>query len=459
MNILIPMAGKGLRLKNSDISVPKPLIEVDGLPMFHKVTNSIKIDGDFHYVVRKEHVDNYSIDTMIWKINAGNVYIATEDNNGQVETCLLAKESINNDEPLLIVNCDNYFVWNYEDFEDLLDNPDIDGAAFTFKDEQKRSHWCFAQVDEDNFITKLVEKNPVSDIALAGGFYWRKGSDFVRYAEQLVEEDIRTGNGEFYLGSVFNLAISDGKQIFNYPIEDMKSFGTPEELQHFKDWVKDKNEQVSVETLLRKGKPMKNRNIQNAIDELRAGKPIVVIDEHDRENEGDIVLSAEKANKENLIFTINKAKGLMCVPCLGELLDKLEIPPMVTNNTDVNETPFAVSVDAVEGTTTGMAVTDRLSTIAVFLDEWGKPTDLNRPGHLFPLRAKPGLLKERRGHTEASVELMQLAGLKPIAIICEIMTDRGTMAKGGEINKFATENGLTLISIEEIYEEVYGESL
>ncbi len=452
------MAGKGLRLKNSDINVPKPLIEVDGLPMFHKVTNSIKINGEFIYVVRQEHIDNYGIDTMIWKINDGNIYVATEDNNGQVETCLLAKEAIDNDEPLLIVNCDNYFVWNHEDFESLLNNPDIDGAAFTFVDAQRRSHWCFAQVDERNFITSLVEKNPVSDIALAGGFYWSKGSDFVHYAEKLVALNIKEG-GEFYLGSVFNLAIAYNKRILNYPIEDMKSFGTPEELQHFKDWVKDKNQQVSVETLLRKGKTMRNRNLQNAIDELRAGKPIVVVDEHDRENEGDIVLSAEKANKENLIFTINKAKGLMCVPCLGELLDKLEIPPMVTNNTDVNETPFAVSVDAVKGTTTGMAVTDRLSTIGVFLDDWSKPTDLNRPGHLFPLRAKPGLLKERRGHTEASVELMQLAGLKPVAIICEIMTDRGTMAKGGEINKFVTENGLTLISIEELYEEIYDESL
>ena len=459
MNILIPMCGKGLRLKNAGISIPKPLIEVDGLPMFHKVTNSINIDGNFHYVVRQEHVTNYSIDSMIKRLNNGTVHVATEDNEGQVQTCLLAKESIDNSEPLLIVNCDNYFVWNHEDFESLLDNPNIDGAAFTFKDPQKRSHWCFAKVHDNNLIKSLVEKNPVSDIALAGGFYWRRGSDFVRCAEQVVADDIRTGNGEFYLGSVFNLAIAHGKRILNYPIEDMKSFGTPEELQHFLNWVKDKNEQVSVEAMLSKGKIMRNRNIQDAIDELREGQPVIVVDEHDRENEGDIVIAGEAASADNLIFSINYVKGLMCIACAGEILDRLDVPLMVEYNTDKNETPFTVSVDAANGTTTGMSVNDRLTTIDVLVDDNSKPQDLNRPGHLFPLRAKDGLLKERRGHTEGSVALMKLAGLKPVAIISEIMTDEGTMAKGGQINKFATEHGLTLISIEEIYEEVYGESL
>jgi len=157
---------------------------------------------------------------------------------------------------------------------------------------------------------------------------------------------------------------------------------------------------------------------------------------------------------------MNKARGLMCIPCDGKILDRLQIPMMVADNTDKNETPFTVSVDSsAEDTTTGMSVDDRLSTINVFTNDSAVPTDLNWPGHLFPLRPRDGLLKERRGHTEGSIELMKLAGLKPVSIICEIMNDDGTMAKGGQVNKFATENGLTLISIEELYEAVYGESL
>ena len=156
---------------------------------------------------------------------------------------------------------------------------------------------------------------------------------------------------------------------------------------------------------------------------------------------------------------MNKAKGLMCIPCEGAILDRLNLPPMVEKNTDINETPFTVSVDAAKGTTTGMSVHDRLATISVFLDENSKPEDLNRPGHLFPLRARDGLFKDRRGHTEGSIELMKLAGLKPVAIICEMMNDDGTMCKGGEITKFAVENGLTILSTEEVYEAAYHESL
>jgi 3,4-dihydroxy 2-butanone 4-phosphate synthase len=297
----------------------------------------------------------------------------------------------------------------------------------------------------------MAEKDPISDVALAGAFYWRKGSDFVKYAKHMVENNIRAHNGEFYLGSVFNQAISDGSRIVNLHIPDMKAVGTPEELDSFKQWITEKNTDPQ-------GKKVINRNIQDAIDALVSGKPIVLVDEHDRENEGDIVIAAEKANRENLVFTMNEARGLMCVPCDGEILDRLEIPPMVENNTDKNETPFTVSVDA-ESTTTGMSVEDRLATISIITDENSKPEDLNRPGHLFPLRSREGLLRERRGHTEGSIELMNLAGLKPIAIICEIMNDDGTMTKGGQLNKFATENGLTLVSIEELYEAVYNESL
>jgi len=456
MNILIPMGGKGMRFKNTGMSVPKPLISVHNQLMIHRVLDSLELDGNFIYIFREEHVKDYGIDEIVKNKKDGSVYVLEGDNGGQTETCLLAEESINNDDPLFIVNCDNYLLWDEDTFSQLQKDESIDGAAFTFTDKKKRSHWCFAEVDENNHISQLVEKVPISDVALAGGFYWRKGSDFVKYAKQLIREDIRALNGEFYLGEVFNLAIQDGKTIFNHKINEMQCFGTPEELQEFDNWVKEKNNQMSIESPT----PNISRNLQNALDELREGKPIVLVDEYDRENEGDIVIAAERANKENLVFTMNKARGLMCVPCDGEILDKLEIPLMVEENTDKNETPFTVSVDSSsEETTTGMSVEDRLSTIAVFTDPTAKPTDLNRPGHLFPLRPQKDLLKVRRGHTEGSIELMKLAGLQPVSIICEIMNDDGSMAKGGQVNKFAIENGLTLISIEELYEAVYGESL
>jgi 3,4-dihydroxy 2-butanone 4-phosphate synthase/GTP cyclohydrolase II len=198
-----------------------------------------------------------------------------------------------------------------------------------------------------------------------------------------------------------------------------------------------------------------NKRIQQAIDDLKNGKPIVVVDAIDREWEGDIVLSAEKASKESLIFTINCSKGLMCLPASGEILDKLEIPLMVENSTDPLETPFTVSVDGIN-TGTGMSVDDRMKTIQIMLDPNSKPTDLKRPGHLFPLRARQGLLKERQGHTEASIELMKLANLKPIAIICEIMNEFGQMRKGEDLEQYTKIYNLSFISIEEIYEAVYG---
>jgi len=457
MNILIPMGGKGLRLQNYNAYVPKPLIEVDGAPMFQRVIESIKIDGKFHFVVRKEHIEKYHIDEIINNMMPSTIHILKEDNDGQVETCLVAKESINNDEPLLIVNCDNYLVWDSDDFNFLLDK-DIDGAAFTFIDSKKNLGWCFAKVDDNNFITKLAEKQPISDIALAGGFYWRKGSDFVKYAEKLISNNIRAHNGEFYLGSVFNLAIQDNKKILNYPIKDMKCCGTPEGIKVFEDWLQNKNIQFNIESNFKEDK-MSARNIQDAIEALQEGKPIIIIDQHDRENEGDIVLAGEKISSESLIFTINNARGLMCIACDGYTLDRLDIPLMVAKNTDNNETPFTVSVDAAKGTTTGMSVYDRLKTIKIFIDDNSQPQDLNRPGHLFPLRAKDGLLKDRKGHTEAAVTMMRLAELKPVSVICEIMNNDGTMAKGAQINKFAMDHEIILVSIEEIYEAFYNESL
>jgi len=200
---------------------------------------------------------------------------------------------------------------------------------------------------------------------------------------------------------------------------------------------------------------MKKSNLEATLKDVRNGIPVVIVDDSDREDEADIVIAAEKANKENIIFAVNNAKGLMCLPCNGERLERLKIPMMPTNNLDTLQTPFSVSIDAVEGTTTGMSVSDRLKTISVFLDENSRPEELSQPGHLFPLKARPGLLKERRGHTESSIALMRLAGMKEVAVIIEIMNKDCTMCKGKDLKKFVKKHKLRIVSIQEIHDELY----
>lgn len=196
--------------------------------------------------------------------------------------------------------------------------------------------------------------------------------------------------------------------------------------------------------------------LQRAIEDIKNGVPVVLVDDFDREFEGDLVISAEKANRHNLNFAMRHARGLMCLPCLQDRLERFEIPMMPSNKNDKFGTPFTVSIDAIEGTTTGMSVYDRLKTIEVLLKEEDcKPNDFARPGHMFPLRANPGLLSVRRGHTEGAIELMKLADQKPVAVIVEIMNEEGTMTKGEKLEDFAKMYNLTLISIEELYEHIY----
>jgi 3,4-dihydroxy 2-butanone 4-phosphate synthase/GTP cyclohydrolase II len=201
------------------------------------------------------------------------------------------------------------------------------------------------------------------------------------------------------------------------------------------------------------------KNIELALKDIKKGKPVIIIDDSHREDEGDLVLAAEMADEFNLAFCLNHGGGLMCLPCMKERLDRLNVPMMPSNDLDPLQTPFAVSVDAVEGTTTGMSVQDRLKTIQVLLDERSTPSQLHYPGHLFPLRAKEKLLQERRGHTESSVELIKLAGFKPVSVIIEIMNKDGTMTKGEQITKFAKTYDLTVVTIDEIYDAVYNKSL
>ena len=190
--------------------------------------------------------------------------------------------------------------------------------------------------------------------------------------------------------------------------------------------------------------------IEYAIKQLQRGDFIIVVDDENRENEGDLVLAAEKATPSKLNYMIQWAGGFMCVPIIGHRLDELKIPMMVENPTDKLHTPFTVTVDAKRNTTTGVSVHDRMETIKALLDQKTKPEDLGRPGHMFPLRAKENGVLEREGHTEAAVDLCKLAELYPAAVICEIMNEDGTMAKLGDLEKFAEKHKLEIYTIKDL---------
>jgi 3,4-dihydroxy 2-butanone 4-phosphate synthase/GTP cyclohydrolase II len=194
---------------------------------------------------------------------------------------------------------------------------------------------------------------------------------------------------------------------------------------------------------------MKFNTIEEALEEIRQGRIIVVVDDEDRENEGDLIMAAEKATPEAINFMAVHGRGLICLPVTGERLDELELPAMVNNNTDPHATAFTVSIDA-KGCTTGISAFERAMTVKAVLDPNTKPSDLQRPGHIFPLRAKVGGVLRRAGHTEATVDLVKLAGLYPAGVICEIMKEDGTMARVPELMEFVKLHNLKIITIAEL---------
>lgn len=191
--------------------------------------------------------------------------------------------------------------------------------------------------------------------------------------------------------------------------------------------------------------------IEEAINDIRAGKMIILVDDEDRENEGDIIIAAEKCSPEVVNFMATHAKGLICMPMLGERLDELEIPAMVLENTDNHQTAFTVSVDYVT-TTTGISAHERADTIRALISADSKPAEFRKPGHIFPLRCREGGVLRRSGHTEGSVDLARLAGLYPAAVICEIMSQDGTMARVPELIEFAKENNIKIATIADLIE-------
>jgi 3,4-dihydroxy 2-butanone 4-phosphate synthase/GTP cyclohydrolase II len=190
--------------------------------------------------------------------------------------------------------------------------------------------------------------------------------------------------------------------------------------------------------------------IEAALADLRRGRMVIVVDDADRENEGDLILAAEHATPAAVNFMARFGRGLICVPTVGERLKQLGVERMVTQNRETFKTDFQVSVDAATGITTGISAADRARTIQIMADPTALPEDLVQPGHVFPLRAKPGGVLQRAGHTEAAVDLVRLAGCRPIGVICEIMSDDGTMARLPELRKFARKHKLKICSIADL---------
>ncbi|HPD06422.1 MAG TPA: bifunctional 3,4-dihydroxy-2-butanone-4-phosphate synthase/GTP cyclohydrolase II [Candidatus Bipolaricaulis sp.] len=195
---------------------------------------------------------------------------------------------------------------------------------------------------------------------------------------------------------------------------------------------------------------MKLATVEEAVAALRAGRMIIVVDDEDRENEGDLVLAAEKATPDAINFMLREGRGLLCVPLPRERAKRLELRPMVAPPEDSHETAFTISVDARRGVSTGISAADRARTVLTLADPTTGPEDLTRPGHVFPLIARDGGVLRRAGHTEATVDLCRLAGLQPVGVICEIMNEDGTMARLPDLLAFAERHGLPLLTIADL---------
>jgi len=194
---------------------------------------------------------------------------------------------------------------------------------------------------------------------------------------------------------------------------------------------------------------MKFNTIEEALEELKKGNMIIAVDDEDRENEGDLIMAAEKVTSEAINFMAKYGRGLICVPLTPERMEELDLPLMVNSNTEGHGTAFTVSVDA-SSVTTGISAPERACTVKALISPETQPQDLNRPGHIFPLRAKEGGVLRRAGHTEASVDLAKMAGLYPAGVICEIMNEDGTMSRVPELMQFAEQHGLKIITVAEL---------
>ena len=231
LNVLIPMAGAGSRFEQAGYTFPKPLIDVRNKPMIQVVVENLNIKANYVYIVQKKHREKYNLDTLLNLITPGCKIVEVDGlTEGAACTALLAKEYINNDAPLFFANSDQFAEWDSNEFMYKMNETNTDGGIVTF--EATHPKWSFAKVNELGLVTEVAEKNPISNIATVGYYYWKHGSDFVKYAEQMINKNIRVNN-EFYVCPVFNEAIQDNKQIRTFNIDKMWGLGTPEDLKYY----------------------------------------------------------------------------------------------------------------------------------------------------------------------------------------------------------------------------------
>ena len=232
LNIVIPMAGAGSRFEKAGYTFPKPLIEVNGKPMIQVVVDNLNIEAKYHFIVQREHYDKYNLKETLNLISPGcNIILTSGITEGAACTTLLAREFIDNNDSLVIANSDQYLEWNSINFMYNMIGSGIDAGIVTFNSTHPK--WSFVRIDNDtNNVIEVAEKKPISNIATAGIYYWKKGSDYVKYADQMIHKDVRVNN-EFYVCPVFNEAIIDSKIIKTYNINKMWGIGTPEDLDIF----------------------------------------------------------------------------------------------------------------------------------------------------------------------------------------------------------------------------------
>ena len=231
MNVLIPMAGAGSRFAQAGYTFPKPLIEVHGKPMIQVVVDNLNIDAHYIFLVQSEHYEKYNLKQVLNLIAPGCDIIQVDGiTEGAACTTLLAKELINNDKPLMIANSDQVMEWDANEAMYAFTASEVDAGIMTFKSTHPK--WSYAKLGDDGFVSEVAEKNPISDIATVGVYYWKHGSDYVKYAEQMIDKNIRTNN-EFYVCPVFNEAVLDNKRIRIKNIDKMWGIGTPEDLNYY----------------------------------------------------------------------------------------------------------------------------------------------------------------------------------------------------------------------------------
>jgi dTDP-glucose pyrophosphorylase len=229
-NVVIPMAGLGSRFSNAGYELPKPLIDVNGIPMIEKVVNNLGIDAKFIFIVQREH-EKFEITKKLKSLNQNcEIVYVDKVTEGAACTVLLAKDHIDNEKHLLVVNSDQFVEWNSNRFYYQVTDQNVDASIVTFKSTHPK--WSFVRLNESNHVVEVAEKKPISDVATVGIYFWKMGSDFVKYAERMINKNIRVNN-EFYVCPVFNEAILDEKKITTYNVDKMWGLGTPEDLSNY----------------------------------------------------------------------------------------------------------------------------------------------------------------------------------------------------------------------------------